>query len=172
MAEPIIAKPMDLAPYLVGTWKRVLEERDFGGAYQYRRTPGNFLVVIKEDESRGGEKGLRWSCAASAPGSEMRPMYRMRLRPAGPTEAECTYEYKGRPCSGRFYQGPNALMLTHVHDGSDDGSSRPSQEPDAAMSVVYRIIDRDSMAVCVAEAEAQGPGRVQLGMMYRLDTDA
>ena len=138
-----------------------MEERDFGGAFQFRRNSNLVISVVEVEAEVGGNRRLRWSVVPAGQLSEAREMYTMELEPISTTEMRVTYSYDGQLCEGRFILGPNVLLLTHI-EPSDAGSS-------AVVSLTYRIVDSDTMALVVAECDTVGPSRLLTGSMQRVD---
>ncbi|KAJ9449595.1 hypothetical protein DIPPA_34032 [Diplonema papillatum] len=152
-------RPIDVSRYLVGAWKRSLEERDFGGTFQFQRT-SNLVIHIREDPAGGDGRSrvLHWTTEKTVgQRTESRIMYSMTLTAKSPTEASIAYDYEGAPCEGRFVAGPNALVMTHVDNAA------------AVVSLTYRILDGNTMALSVAECDSTGPSRLLTGLMHRID---
>ena len=55
-----VVKSADLARFLTGSWKRTLEWREFGGAFNVLRT-SNSVVVIEDDPDAITEPGARYA---------------------------------------------------------------------------------------------------------------
>eukprot|EP01060_Flectonema_neradi_P019450 TRINITY_DN26582_c0_g1_i1.p1 TRINITY_DN26582_c0_g1~~TRINITY_DN26582_c0_g1_i1.p1 ORF type:complete len:173 (+),score=30.53 TRINITY_DN26582_c0_g1_i1:71-589(+) len=153
------AAPLDVAGYFVGTWKRCMEERDFGGCYQFRRTNNLIIFITAEEDSDPEKRTITWSIAKTPNKEDSRVMYSMNISEKNKREASITYSYEGMPCDGKFVIGPNAMILNHVEN----------EDYTAVVTLTYRIIDDNNVALSVAECDSKGPSRILTGMMHRID---
>eukprot|EP01059_Diplonema_ambulator_P014767 TRINITY_DN25744_c0_g1_i1.p1 TRINITY_DN25744_c0_g1~~TRINITY_DN25744_c0_g1_i1.p1 ORF type:complete len:184 (+),score=32.71 TRINITY_DN25744_c0_g1_i1:33-554(+) len=155
----VFTKPLDVVQYLKGTWKRCMEEKDFGGCFQFRRTNNIVIVISAEVSEDAGVEVLRWDIAHPGKKDELTHMYNMTIKTITDKEAAISYTYQDMPCQGRFISGPNALLLTHID----------SAQCTAVVSITYRILDDNTMAVVVAECDSKGPSRLLTGIMHRVE---
>ena len=155
----------DFGRYLVGTWKRNLEWREFGGRFQHLRT-SNTVVCIEEAERGGGEKGsqtpgvmnLQWSFGKAASRADLRFGYAMKFTrsPTAPSVTDLEWTYAGTPCFGRF--------LAHGHPVATLNFCLPT----STVIVTYRVVDEACMVVCIVENDANQAPSLQYGTMYRI----
>eukprot|EP00754_Rhynchopus_humris_P006967 Rhum_TRINITY_DN13286_c3_g1::Rhum_TRINITY_DN13286_c3_g1_i1::g.58146::m.58146 len=159
-----LSEPCDIATYLVGTWKRCLEERDFGGAFQFKRNSNVLIQIDAVGNGACGGQVVAWKLLRSLNRGDSAVMYSMEVTPKSDTEAALTYTYEGVPCVGRFINGANALVLTHTDTGT----------PCAVVTITYRLIDANTMALVIAECDAASPqhSRILTGTMHRVDLSA
>lgn len=144
---------IDISRFLIGTWKRNLEWRQFGGTFQHVRT-SNTIVLIEEFSRMDAEPNtrfLRWSFGKSFQKSELRFGYEMKFySPPKSKEVELSWQYSGTVCHGKFLPSSNVAILNFFLRSS-------------AVVVVYRIVDADS-----ASCDLTQPFAVPLAFSFSL----
>ena len=73
--------PQDFFNHIDGTWKRNLEWRHFGLAYQHLRTSNTIVQVNKHAAKSDGRKFLTWSFGLDLRPKSMKFGYVMTLEP-------------------------------------------------------------------------------------------
>eukprot|EP00026_Physarum_polycephalum_P012843 Phypoly_transcript_13183.p1 GENE.Phypoly_transcript_13183~~Phypoly_transcript_13183.p1 ORF type:complete len:176 (+),score=9.87 Phypoly_transcript_13183:535-1062(+) len=149
----------DFYSYLIGSWKRNLEWREFGGPYQHLRA-SNTVVLIEEYHKVDAEPGarhLKWSFGKSLSKSELHFGYIMKFVnfPKSP-ETYLEWVYTGTVCHGKFLPASGVAILNFFQAHS-------------TVLVVQRIVDADTMAVCIIEVDEKQVPTLQYGNMYRID---
>jgi len=149
----------DFFTYLTGTWKRNLEWREFGGQYQHIRE-SNTVVSIEEYHKVDAEPGarhLKWSFGKTLSKSELYFGYIMKFVqvPRNP-ETYLEWTYSGTVCHGKFIPSSQVAVLNFF-------------QPQSSILVTYRVVDSDTMAVCIVEVDEKQPPTLQYGNMYRID---
>eukprot|EP00947_MAST-08B_sp_MAST-8B-sp1_P004827 g4827.t1 len=173
----------DFGAYLRGTWKRNLEWRVFGGAYQHLRV-SNTVVVIEDDTAAGGGGGgggddidgggdiatsssgssgsstrhLRWNFGSGVAQDELRFGYGMKFI-ADPKGMLMEWEHAGHKCNGVFQPATSVAILNFYMAAS-------------TVTITYRVMDADTMAVCIVEVDDKHTPTIQYGNMCRLDAAA
>uniref|UniRef100_A0A6U2XJE1 Uncharacterized protein n=2 Tax=Lotharella globosa TaxID=91324 RepID=A0A6U2XJE1_9EUKA len=150
--------------YLTGAWKRNLEWRQFGGNFKRLRGT-NAIVVIEEYISsvqQNGTRYLKWSFGRGLKPTELRFGYVMKFNTADgdkKTSSDTTaieWQYCGHLCNGVFQQNTKVYVLNfHLKTST--------------VVITYRILNKNSMAVCIVEVDGRHTPTVQMGNMYRLD---
>ena len=158
----VFNNPLDVTAYFTGTWKRCMEERDFGGCFQFRRTNNLMIFITSEEEGDPERRTLTWSISKSSNKEDAKLMYSMHLTEKNKREARIEYNYEGIPCDGKFITGPNAMILNHIEN----------EEHTAVVTLTYRIVDANTVALSVAECDSKGPSRILTGIMHRIDLSA
>lgn len=157
-------RPRDFFGYLTGFWKRNLEWRELGGQYEFLRT-SNTVVHVEEQQLLIGEPGaraLKWAFGSSLSRRDLRIGYVMRVLPApdgASGDMRFEWEHAGTPCRGEYFASTGVAVLRFFQRAS-------------TVTVTYRVLDADAMAVVVVEAEAGKPAILQLGTMLRIDAEA
>jgi len=149
----------DFYSYLIGSWKRNLEWREFGGPYQHLRA-SNTVVLIEEYHKVDAEPGarhLKWSFGKSLSKSELHFGYIMKFVnfPKSP-ETYLEWVYTGTVCHGKFLPASGVAILNFFQAHS-------------TVLVVQRVVDADTMAVCIIEVDEKQLPTLQYGNMYRID---
>lgn len=144
----------DFGAYICGIWKRNLEWRHFGGAFGHV-TNTNVLVCVEDvSSSHQHDRQLKWSFGTSTKKTDLRTAYTMKLIP---------------DTDGTFLEWK-------LGEGSGTGTFRPDVSvcvlqffmPGSTVTVTYRPMDGDTMAVNIVEVSARGPPTIQFGTMTRL----
>jgi hypothetical protein len=156
----------DICDFLIGTWKRNLRWKHFGGMYQNLRTT-NMVAVVEEFTSTVKEPGVRylkWSFGKNLSKSELRFGYVMKLRtdPNAPrgsnVQTSFEWQYNGHPCVGTYQPITSATVLNfHLKSST--------------VVITYRILDQHTMAVCIVEITEQHVPTIQIGNMCRINPD-
>jgi len=150
----------DFYSYLLGSWKRNLEWKEFGGLFQHIRT-SNTVVLIEEVtkfDSDPGSRNLKWSFGKSLNKNELHFGYTMKFITAPKSiETYLEWTYIGTPCHGKFFNFNNVAVLNFF-------------QPHSTVIVTYRIVDQDTMSVCVVEVDEKQTPSIQYGNMYRIDS--
>ena len=66
------------------------------------------------------------------------------------------WEYAGSPCSGTYQASTKVATLQLTM-------------PKSSVTITYRIIDPDTMAVCIIEVDTKHTPTIQYGHMVRID---
>ena len=89
----------------------------------------------------------------------MRFGYVMRVLSAHDSmDMRLEWEYVGMTCRGDFFGSTSTAILNFFQKNS-------------TVTVTYRILDPDTMAVCVIESEPGKSAIIQFGNMLRIDPD-
>eukprot|EP00455_Lapot_gusevi_P022935 TRINITY_DN2387_c0_g2_i1.p1 TRINITY_DN2387_c0_g2~~TRINITY_DN2387_c0_g2_i1.p1 ORF type:complete len:214 (+),score=27.94 TRINITY_DN2387_c0_g2_i1:116-757(+) len=149
----------DICDYLVGSWKRNLEWRHFGGSFPHLRT-SNTIVVIEEYQTPAKEPNsryLKWSFGKSLEKDELRFGYVMKFcRNPSNEETQMQWQYAGESCSGVYQAATGAAVLHFALKSS-------------TVIITYRIVDPSTMSVCIVEVDQQHTPTIQYGNMCRID---
>ncbi|GAM29153.1 hypothetical protein SAMD00019534_123290, partial [Acytostelium subglobosum LB1] len=149
----------DFYSYLIGTWKRNLEWKEFGGLFPHIRT-SNTVVMIEEFpkyDTDTNARHLKWSFGKSLSKSEMRFGYSMKFLSAPKNiETYLEWTYIGTICHGKYLPATNTAVLNFF-------------QPLSTVLVTYRIIDENTMSVCVVEVDEKQTPSIQYGNMYKID---
>eukprot|EP01111_Echinosteliopsis_oligospora_P012926 TRINITY_DN450_c0_g1_i1.p1 TRINITY_DN450_c0_g1~~TRINITY_DN450_c0_g1_i1.p1 ORF type:complete len:224 (-),score=62.36 TRINITY_DN450_c0_g1_i1:8-679(-) len=148
----------DFFTYLLGSWKRNLEWRELGGAFQHLRT-SNTIVLIEEYQKIEGDgtRHLKWSFGKTISKSELHFGYIMKfVNFPKNQETYLEWVYTGTVCHGKFMPASNVAILNFFQAHS-------------TVLVVYRVVDADTMAVCIIEIDEKQSPTLQYGNMYRID---
>eukprot|EP01132_Coremiostelium_polycephalum_P003221 gene3221-4033_t len=149
----------DFYSYLLGSWKRNLEWKEFGGLFQHLRT-SNTVVLIEEFtkyDTDYGSRNLKWSFGKSLNKNELHFGYSMKfVSTPKNTETYLEWTYIGTPCHGKFLAHNNVAVLNFFQSHS-------------TVLVTYRIVDEDTMSVCIVEVDEKQIPSIQYGNMYRID---
>ena len=73
---------VDFFAYMDGIWKRNLEWRHFGKAYQHLRTSNTLIQINKHAAKSDGRKFLTWSFGLDLKQTSMKFGYVMKLEPS------------------------------------------------------------------------------------------
>jgi len=156
---PSTLRVRDICDFFIGTWKRNLKWQHFGGSYSSLRTT-NTVVAIEEYFSFVKEPGVRylkWSFGRNLEKKELRFGYVMKFfqKKESSSEVIIQWQYNGQACSG-VYQSQTGTAVFNFHLKS------------STVVITYRILDQDTMAVCIVEVDEQHTPTVQLGNMCRI----
>ena len=66
------------------------------------------------------------------------------------------WEYAGSQCTGT-YQASTKVAVLHLH------------MPDSSVTITYRVLDANTMAVCIVEVDTTHTPTIQYGHMNRID---
>ncbi|CCI48769.1 unnamed protein product [Albugo candida] len=149
----------DFAKYLIGHWKRNLDWRHFGGSFKHLRVTNN-VVLIEEDDDAAAQpstKFLRWSYGKTCKLQDLTAAYSIQFLPSD----ECTFmewSFEGVKCHGVFTNVSNVATLNFCL-------------PTAMVTITYRVLDRDTMAVCIVDVDNDHTPTIQFGHMYRIDPE-
>jgi len=149
----------DFYKYLLGAWKRNLEWREFGHSFSHLRT-SNVAVLIEPHQKMDSELGVRylkWSFGRTLSRNDMRTGYIMKCTSNPKTsEINLEWQYSGALCSGKFSLAVNVAVLNFSVKNS-------------FVTVTYRVVDADTIAVCIVEVDDKEIPTIQYGNMYRID---
>ncbi|CAM9569440.1 unnamed protein product [Scytosiphon promiscuus] len=147
----------DICRFLLGSWKRNLEWREFGPGFQHVRT-SNSLVAVEPCKDAAVEPDTRildWRFGSDL--DEMKLGFSMQFFPPQEDgEVAVEWSYKGRVCHGDF--SPAAAVLSLAFR-DDEG---------VVSNATYRAVDANTMAVCIAEVDSRHTPVIQYGYMCRL----
>ena len=139
-----------LADFLKGTWKRTLTWHGFGGDYACQRVTNSVIKInaVPDALAEPGTSFLRWTFGEGrGEGS-----FTIQFVPSG---NRCVLISQDSEADGGVYKAQLGIMtIKFAGDHSE-------------ATVTYRILDADTLAVCVVQADADGNSTVQLGNMTR-----
>ena len=146
--------PENFCQYLVGSWKRNLEWRHFGGSFQHLRT-SNTIVAIEEYKGIAapdpGVQYLKWSFGKSLAKNCLRFGYVMKFIP----DAQgmfMEWKYADNRCHGMFQPSSSVAILNFFLQSS-------------TVTITYRVMGPDTMAVCIVEVDGRHTPTIQYGNM-------
>ena len=149
---------VDICSFLCGAWKRNLEWRHFGGAFQPIHATNTVVVInsAEDAETADESKFLDWSFTLKQSVDEERLVfgYRMKLIP----DQNGTYMewmHQGCRCHGSYRPSSSLISLNFLMKG-------------ATISVSYFMQSPDNMAVCVVETSSSKMATIQYGNMVRI----
>ncbi|EGG21857.1 hypothetical protein DFA_01743 [Cavenderia fasciculata] len=146
----------DFYTYLLGTWKRNLEWKEFGGLFPHIRT-SNTVVMIEEStnfNSDPSSRFLKWSFGKSLSKNEMRFGYLMKMVSAPKNiETYLEWTYIGTLCHGKYLPATNCAVLNFF-------------QPLSTVLVTYRVVDENTMSVCVVEVDEKQTPSIQFGNIF------
>ena len=148
--------PKSIHTYLCGAWKRNLEWRNFGGAYQHIQATNTIVVVEEVLDSDSESKYLNWSFTLkqSVHTESLVFGYKMKLIP-DQSGTYMEWKHQGYRCHGSFRPSSSLVSLTFLME-------------DATISVSYHIQGPNNMAVCAVETSSSGQSTIQYGNMVRI----
>ncbi|CAK5160331.1 unnamed protein product, partial [Aphanomyces euteiches] len=144
----------DFSAYLVGTWKRTLEWRNFGSTFSHVRTTNN-VVVIEEDTSAAKQPNtrfLKWSFGRGLRKNELTYAYTIQFIP----DEQGTFmewSFEGVTCHGLFKPESSVAIFNFCLQ-------------DSMVTITYRILDANTMAVCIVDVDSDHTPTIQYGNMY------
>ena len=139
-----------LADFLKGTWKRTLAWHGFGGDFACQRVTNSVIKIsaVQDALAEPGTTFLRWTFGEGrGEGS-----FTIQFLPSG---TQCVLVSQDGETDGGVYKAPLGLMTVRFAGDHSEAT------------VTYRILDADTLAVCVVQADAEGNSTVQLGNMTR-----
>ncbi|GAB5362672.1 hypothetical protein AAMO2058_000817800 [Amorphochlora amoebiformis] len=157
---------VDPCVYLTGGWKRNLEWRQFGGNFKRLRGT-NAIVVIEEYISsveKKGERYLKWSFGRGLNESDLRFGYVMKFEEgldenkSASDSVSIEWQYCGHLCNGVYHKSSKVYVLNFFLKTS-------------TVIITYKILNKNQMAVCIVEVDGRHTPTVQMGNMYRLDSE-
>lgn len=132
-----ILNGQDFCTYLIGTWKRNLQWRHFGGAFGHIRSTNN-IVSIDENQDAAVQpdtKFLTWSFGKSL--EDLVPTYTIQFLPQENTDRILMeWSFEGTVCHG-FFDPKTNMALFHF------------ALSDSMATITYRLIDSNSTCVIV-----------------------
>jgi hypothetical protein len=195
-ANTTSSNELDIYKYLIGTWKRCLEFRQFGGLFQHLSTSNTVVQIdevnrIQQQDVDTNIRYMKWSFGKSK--SDLRFGYEMRVKPqqqlflssssssldpnsssygsifssplqlmnnpnaADQVQKQTLFEWQisGTTCQGYFYHESKVAVFNFILRNS-------------IVTVTYRVMDENTMAVCIAEIDDKQQPTIQYGNMYRL----
>ncbi|OQS02568.1 hypothetical protein THRCLA_21388 [Thraustotheca clavata] len=147
----------DLCSYLLGTWKRTLEWRNFGSTYKHLRTSNN-VVLIEEDTMAAKQPGtrfLKWSFGRGIRKNELTNAYTIQFIP-DEQGMFMEWSFEGVTCHGLFKPESSVAIFNFCLQES-------------LVTITYRILDANTMAVCIIDVDSEHTPTIQYGNMYRID---
>eukprot|EP01088_Endostelium_zonatum_P021291 TRINITY_DN8317_c0_g1_i1.p1 TRINITY_DN8317_c0_g1~~TRINITY_DN8317_c0_g1_i1.p1 ORF type:complete len:182 (+),score=22.22 TRINITY_DN8317_c0_g1_i1:58-603(+) len=164
----------DLYKFLIGTWKRNLEWREFGNNFPHLRT-SNTLVLIEEFVRLNPEpntRQLKWSFSKSLEKSDFIFGYIMKFISLRDTKnknkilTNLEWDFMGETCHGKWIPEASLAILNFFLSSS-------------SIIVTFKILDSETIAVCIQEFNHVNNqsgktvntenSTIQCGNMYRLD---
>lgn len=181
---------IDIYRYLIGTWKRCLEYRQFGGLFQHLST-SNTIVLIEEynrvqdiSDVSPNARYLRWSFGNSTNRSDLQFGYEMKVMAGtGNVSPLSNGSIVNSALPPSLFQTPDQAQKQTTFEWHISGTlcrGHYYHESKVAIfnfilkssivTVTYRIIDESTMAVAIIEVDNSGSGStsIQYGNMYRL----
>ena len=150
----------DVASLLNGAWKRNLQCRRFGGGFDLLRA-SNSVVVIEDAPEAANQPGTRfinWKIGGTeGSASAWICMQCFEPDPTGCQVLQWTLD--GHACHGLFK--PQTAAMTLMID-----------LPSRTVTWTLRILDRDTMAICVIEVDGERVPTVEYGHMCRIGATA
>ena len=148
--------PTRIHEYLSGAWKRNLEWRNFGGAYQHIQATNTIVVIEEVFDADSEAKYLNWSFTLkqNVHTESLVFGYKMKLIP----DQRGTYmewKHQGCRCHGSFRPDSSLINLNFLMKN-------------ATINVSYHIQGPDNMAVCIVETSSAGQSTIQYGNMIRV----
>ena len=149
---------MNIAQHLSGLWKRTLEWREFGGPFSFVRTTNTVVLVeMVPPATSDAPAVLRWYFGSSPRKSDLRLGYSMEVFiTSSGGDARFQWEYGGSRCVGQYCAATGVVHL-------------PFLQRNSSLFVTLRLLDPETIAVSILEAETGNTGLVQMGNMFRLD---
>lgn len=91
---------LEFYKHLDGTWKRNLEWRHFGNAYQHLRTSNTIVQINKHTSRKDGRMFLTWSFGLDLSEDSMKFGYVMKVEPSvSPYAVHFNFGYRGTDLS-------------------------------------------------------------------------
>jgi hypothetical protein len=149
----------DLYRFLIGAWKRNLEWREYGGSFPYVRTSSTVVLIeeYQRIDNTPGVRHLKWSFGRSLEKADLQFGYIMKFDPkAKNNDVALEWQYTGDLCHGQYIDKSSVVILNFFIRSS-------------TILATYRIIDADTIAVCITEIDEKQKPTIQYGNMYRLD---
>ncbi|GLD97452.1 hypothetical protein PINS_up006136 [Pythium insidiosum] len=147
----------DFCSYLKGFWKRNLEWRHFGASFKLLRSTNN-VVQIEEDPDAARQPNtqfLKWSFGRSHKKQDLVSAYTIQFIP----DEEGTFmewSFEGVTCHGVFKPEASVAIFNFCLQ-------------DSMVTITYRILDANTMAVCIVDVDSEHTPTIQYGNMYRID---
>ena len=146
----------DVASLLNGAWKRNLQCRRFGGGFDLLRA-SNSVVVIEDAPEAANQPGTRfinWKIGGTeGSASAWICMQCFEPDPTGCQVLQWTLD--GHACHGLFK--PQTAAMTLMID-----------LPSRTVTWTLRVLDRDTLAICVIEVDGERVPTVEYGHMCRI----
>ncbi|CEG38458.1 -like protein [Plasmopara halstedii] len=147
----------DICAYLKGFWKRNLEWRHFGSGFQHLRST-NSVVFIEEDADAARQPNtqfLRWSFGRTLKQQDLAVAYTVQFIP-DEQGIFMEWSFEGVTCHGVFKPETNVAILNFCLRES-------------VVTITYRVLDANTMAVCIVDVDSEHTPTVQYGNMYRIN---
>ncbi|TYZ68889.1 hypothetical protein PybrP1_012593 [[Pythium] brassicae (nom. inval.)] len=147
----------DFGAFLQGFWKRNLEWRSFGGAFQHLRATNN-VVLIEEDVDAAHQPNtrfLKWSFGRTHKRQDLVSAYTIQFIP----DEQGTFmewSFEGVTCHGVFKPEASVAIFNFCLQES-------------MVTITYRILDANTMAVCIVDVDSEHTPTIQYGNMYRIN---
>ncbi|KAF4324120.1 hypothetical protein BBO99_00001792 [Phytophthora kernoviae] len=147
----------DFCAYLKGFWKRNLEWRHFGSSFKHLRSTNN-VVFIEEDLDAARQPNttfLRWSFGRTHKKQDLASAYTVQFIP----DEQGTFmewSFEGVTCHGVFKPEASVAILNFTLQES-------------MVTITYRVLDANTMAVCIVDVDSEHTPTIQYGNMYRIN---
>ncbi|GAB9477715.1 hypothetical protein Gpo141_00014848, partial [Globisporangium polare] len=147
----------DFCGFLKGFWKRNLEWRHFGGSFKHLRATNN-VVFIEEDRDAAHQPNtqfLKWSFGRTHKTQDLVSAYTIQFIP----DEQGTFmewSFEGVTCHGVFKPESSVAIFNFCLQES-------------MVTITYRILDANTMAVCIVDVDSEHTPTIQCGNMYRID---
>jgi hypothetical protein len=137
-----------------GFWKRNLTWRLFGGDFKILKASNNIIFIeqITLEKSENNAKYLNWKFGDILDSEKLQFGYLMKVI----DDSRMEWQFRGNPCFGSYSKATRVAQLEFRSESSH-------------ISITYRLIDRDTIAVNIVEVEENGDvGTIQYGLMHRI----
>mmetsp|Transcript_35752 Transcript_35752/g.58760 ORF Transcript_35752/g.58760 Transcript_35752/m.58760 type:complete len:178 (-) Transcript_35752:222-755(-) len=147
----------DFYSFLLGSWKRNLTWKEFGGSFSSLRT-SNTVIVVEEKRDAAAEPNTRflnWKMGSSLNEERLRLEMCMQFIPDETGVTHLEWLYKGHVCHGTFQPESSSAVMVFV-------------SPTGTTQTCYHVVDQNTMSVCVVQVDNRHPPTIQYGIMYRI----
>ncbi|CAH0517671.1 unnamed protein product [Peronospora belbahrii] len=147
----------DFCAYLKGYWKRNLEWRHFGTSFKHLRSTNN-VVLIEEDLDAARQPNtqfLRWSFGRTHKKEDLASAYTVQFIP-NEQGTFMEWSFEGVTCHGVFKPEASVAILNFCLQES-------------MVTITYRVLDVNTMAVCIVDVDSEHTPTIQYGNMYRIN---
>merc|ERR1712154_161346 len=131
--------------------------REFSPGFEYKRCSNTVVEISNASPSAGGEpKRLCWRFGRVVNEKELKFGYIMELshKDSDHNVMNLEWQYGGHQCKGVYQVATGAISLNFFLKTS-------------TVSFTYRIVDHDTMALCIVEVDNEHLPTVQIGHMCR-----
>ena len=147
-----------LAALLLGTWSRALAVRDLASGALLRASNSTLRIEALADDAAAapGTAWLQWHHAPDDEAAAAQPWLSMNVHEADyDRQVRVEWSYGDRRQEGWFDEAAQTLTMTF-------------KLPAHSVTYTYRVLDPDTLAVCVVDCDARHAPTVQTGLMRRV----